>query len=318
MALLEPVSQNILMAAEAVRRGDLVGLPTETVYGLGADATNAAAVIKIFTAKGRPRFNPLIVHVASLAAARQIAQFNTLAERLAQAWWPGPLTLVLPLKAKSVIADVTVAGLSTIAIRMPSHPVARQLLEATGCPIAAPSANISGHISATTAAHVVSDFGDKVPIVLDAGQANHGVESTIINASGGEARILRHGSITREDIEALVGQAHNGANKAAVRPTSPGQLLSHYAPRCAVRLEVLEPKPDEALLAFGATVPQHNGLSINLSPTGNLTEAAANLFAALRRLDAAAPPRIAVMPIPQYGIGIAINDRLNRAAAPRD
>jgi len=320
MALFKATPQAIDAAAQAVRNGELVGLPTETVYGLAADATNPLAVVKIFTAKGRPRFNPLIVHVAHMREAREIAAFNGLAKSLAEAFWPGPLTLVLPLKNSATIADVAVAGLQTVAIRMPAHPVARALIEAAGCPVAAPSANISGHVSATTAQHVEADFGGNVSIVLDAGPASHGLESTIVDATGEVVNILRHGGVTRENIAALTGQADGVeiSNRISTRPNAPGQLLSHYAPRCAVRLEALQVKPDEALLAFGPDVPQHGGVSINLSPTGNLPEAAANLFAALRDLDASAPAGIAVMPIPNCGIGEAINDRLNRAAAPRD
>ncbi len=318
MPQLKATPQNIAKAAAAIRIGEIVALPTETVYGLGADATNAAAVVKIFAAKRRPQFNPLIVHVTSITAAKDIAEFTTAAHSLAQVFWPGPMTLVLPLKPNSRIPAITVAGLATIAMRMPSHPVARQLIDVAGCPIAAPSANISGRVSPTTAEHVTADFGDKVAIVLDAGPAPHGLESTIIDATGETPAILRYGSVTEEQIEAVAGPIKDVALKETAKPAAPGQLTSHYAPECAVRLDATHIEPGEALLAFGPNTPCHDGLTINLSPKGDLVEAAARLFAALRSLDAAGPCRIAVMPIPDHGIGAAINDRLKRAAAPRN
>jgi len=317
MSIIPATPQNIILAAQAIKKGEIVALPTETVYGLGADATCATAVNKIFTAKGRPRFNPLIVHVASMTAALEIATFAPLAQCLAETFWPGPLTLVLPLRPGAIIPDVTVAGLATIALRMPAHPVAQCLIEAAGCPIAAPSANISGHVSATTAAHVASDFGADLAIVLDAGPAVHGLESTIIDATGDMPVVLRPGSITNTQIKACAGEIGRDLKKQNSNPVAPGQLASHYAPHCAVRLAATHAAPGEALLAFGANTPQHDGPMINLSPTGDLTEAASNLFASLRRLDATGPSGIAVMPIPEDGLGIAINERLKRAAAPR-
>ncbi|MEN2494273.1 MAG: Threonylcarbamoyl-AMP synthase [Hyphomicrobiaceae bacterium hypho_1] len=317
MATLEAIQKNISAAAEAICNGELVGFPTETVYGLGADATNSTAVLKIFTTKGRPRFNPLIVHVANMIEAKKVASFNSLAEKLADAFWPGPMTLVLPMVNGSMISDVVVNGLKTVAIRIPTHPVACKLIETAGCPIAAPSANISGHISATTAEHVISDFGNKVSIVLDAGPSKHGLESTIIDTSENMITILRHGCIALDDVKIFTGRINKTfGSKVYPRPISPGQLISHYAPRCSVRLNILEPKPEEAFLAFGPEVPRHTGPIINLSSSGDLMEAASNLFAALRNLDATNSQCIAVMPIPNYGIGVAINDRLKRAASP--
>ena len=315
--IVSPNPTTIARAADLIRAGELVALPTETVYGLGADATNPVAVARIFTAKGRPSFNPLIVHVASLERARSIAQVTLLAERLAAAFWPGPLTLILPRNQKHTIPDITVAGLDTIAIRIPSHSTALELLIKAECPIAAPSANISGHVSATTAQHVADDFGTKVSLILDAGQTTHGVESTVIDATGAEPILLRPGAVTADAIVDATGMYPRLAQPITQSPTSPGQLESHYAPNCQVRLNAIDIAEHEHYLAFGPDVPHHIKPLGNLSPGGDLIEAAANLFAALRQLDQPDIHTIAVAPIPETGIGIAINDRLRRAAAPR-
>ena len=317
MPIYDATPSNIAMAARALRAGELVAFATETVYGLGADATNAEAVAKIFAAKQRPRFNPLIVHIADAGSARDFAQFSPLAETLANAFWPGPLTLVLPLTPTAKIPDLTVAGLSTVAVRVPSHPIAQRLIAAAGCPVAAPSANISGHVSATTAAHVAEDFGATVGVVLDAGPCAHGLESTIIDATGTDPVILRHGAVTGGQITKATGRRLLQKTDATARPSAPGQLASHYAPGCPVRLNVRSVKDGEALLAFGPQPLPHTGVTENLSAAGDVKEAAINLFAALRRLDRIATTGIAVMAIPDQGIGSAINDRLRRAAAPR-
>lgn len=313
-----PSPEEIARAAEALRAGDLVAFPTETVYGLGADATNDRAVAAIFSTKGRPRFNPLIIHVPDFATAQRYGQFSEKAAQLARTFWPGPLTLVVPQQPGAGISDLVTAGLDTIAIRIPSHPVAQALLAQTGRPVAAPSANRSGRVSSTSAAHVRADFENTGLIVLDAGPTQHGLESTIIDASGDELMLLRPGAITGEMILAKTSLHVMLRAKPAARPNAPGQLESHYAPRAQVRLNAASPQPDEALLAFGNAVPPHDGAMINLSPSGDTTEAAINLFAALRTLDATGCATIAVMPIPETGLGAAINDRLRRAAAPRN
>lgn len=307
-------------AASLLKAGRLVALPTETVYGLGADATNPEAVAGIFTAKGRPRFNPLIVHVATLDAARSLSTFTPIAEELAEALWPGPLTMILPRHPQGTIPDITVAGLSTIAIRIPSHPVAVELLIKANIPVAAPSANRSGHVSATTAHHVADDFGSNVSMILDAGPTPHGVESTVVDATGERPIILRPGAITNEAISEItcIGSVPPiSTTVAAGKPTSPGQLESHYAPRSRVRLNATTIAAGERYLAFGPDIPTGVAPLANLSETGNLVEAAANLFAVLRQLDQLGGETIAVAPIPNTGIGEAINDRLRRAAAPR-
>ena len=295
-------------AAAVLRQGGLVAFPTETVYGLGADATQGEAVARIFAAKGRPRFNPLIVHVSGLEDARTHAVFADAAEKLARAFWPGALTLVLPRRADCRLSDLVSAGLDTVALRVPDHPVARALLQAAQRPIAAPSANRSGHVSATNAAHVAADLGEKVDFILDGGDAPLGVESTVIGFDGDRPVLLRPGAIARDAIEAVVGPLAAAGQDIQ----SPGQMESHYAPRAALRLNAVAAMPGEALLGFG-NAP---GAALNLSPRGDLAEAAANLFAMLRALDAGAA-RIAVSPISQHGLGEAINDRLMRAAAPR-
>jgi len=307
-------------AVAALAAGRLVGMPTETVYGLAADATNGEAVARIYAAKGRPSFNPLIAHVADLAAAERLVVFDPVSRRLAEAFWPGPLTLVLPKRADAGVSDLATAGLDTLAVRAPSHPTARALLRAFGRPVAAPSANRSGHVSATTAAHVAADLGDAVSIVLDAGPSHVGVESTIVAATPDGLALLRAGGLPREQIEAVAGMALQRVDPTDPEaPTAPGQLASHYAPGANVRLDVREVLPGEALLAFGAELPPGAGeaaATINLSPRGDLVEAAARLFSALRELDGKADT-IAVAPIPLAGLGEAIVDRLRRAAAPR-
>jgi L-threonylcarbamoyladenylate synthase len=305
----------ISKALEALRAGKLVGLPTETVYGLAADAANGEAVAGIFAAKGRPRFNPLIVHVGSLAEAETIAEFSYGARRLVEAFWPGPLTLVLAKKSDAPLASLVTAGLDTIAVRVPAHPVARAVLAAFGQPIAAPSANRSGHVSATTAAHVAADLGGEVACILDAGAAAIGIESTIVGLSEGHAILLRAGGLGREEIEKRL-EVKLKAPAELSDVTAPGMLASHYAPSATLRLNATDIRPGEALLAFGPSSLPGNAIAVrNLSESGDLIEAAANLFAALRALDDKARA-IAVVPIPDMGLGEAINDRLRRAAAP--
>ena len=297
-------------AAAALRDGGLVAFPTETVYGLGADATNGKAVAAIFAAKGRPSFNPLIVHVKDGWAAEALVEFTPAARSLADAFWPGALTLVLPRKDSSPLSLLVSAGLDTVAIRVPSHPVAQQLLAFAGKPIAAPSANVSGQVSPTTAAHVAEELGDKADFILDGGPANVGVESTVVGFEADRPVLLRPGGISREEIERVAGPLAAPGNS---KVQSPGQLESHYAPRAKLRLNARDAQPGETLLAFGADAPK---AALNLSPVGDLKEAAANLFAMLRVLDRK-NDAIAVMPIPSEGLGEAINDRLQRAAAPR-
>ena len=305
----------IARAAEILRDGGLVAFPTETVYGLAADATNDRAVAGIFAAKGRPRFNPLIVHVPGLERARALVEFSSLATRLAEAFWPGPLTLVLPRKGECPLSLLVSAGLDTVALRAPADPVAQQLLEAAGIPIAAPSANRSGHVSATTAAHVAQDFGGRIDLILDGGPTPLGIESTVIGFEEANAVLLRSGAISRQDLVRIAGELQAPPRG---RISSPGQIASHYAPRATLRLNATSAEPDEMLLAFGSDVPQGAAMVRNLSPAGDLAEAAANFFAMLRELDARRGSCIAVMPIPDRGLGEAINDRLRRAAAPRE
>ncbi|MCR9123627.1 MAG: L-threonylcarbamoyladenylate synthase [Phyllobacteriaceae bacterium] len=306
-------------AARLLADGEIAALPTETVYGLAADATNGEAVARIFAAKARPRFNPLICHVDGLEMARGFAKFSPLAERLAETFWPGPLTLVVPLAEGAAIHPLVTAGLDTVAVRMP-RGVARDVISALGRPIAAPSANRSGKISPTTARAVLDSLGDAVPMILDAGPARVGVESTIIDLSGQAPVCLRPGGVAVTEIERAIGQpvARAGADAAI---SAPGMLRSHYAPGLPVRLNATDVRPGEALLAFGpdGIAGADNAAAIaNLSPAGDLTEAAANLFAMLDQLDRSGATAIAVMPIPSEGLGEAINDRLARAAAPRE
>jgi L-threonylcarbamoyladenylate synthase len=307
---------SVAEAARLIRAGELVAFPTETVYGLGADATNERAVAKIFEAKGRPRFNPLIAHVPDADEAQRFVQWNETAERLAATFWPGPLTLVLPRGKGSAIALLATAGLDTVAIRAPAHPVAQDLMRAAGCPIAAPSANRSGAISPTRAEHVALSLGDRVSMILDGGPCSVGVESTVLDLSGDTPTLLRPGGATREAIEAVIGPIalSDALPTGEAARKSPGQLRSHYAPARPLRLAAATVGPDEGLLAFGKPLPGAR-MTLNLSPAGDLTEAAANLFAHLRALDRPEIARIAVMPVPQTGLGLAINDRLRRAAA---
>ena len=326
----EPATQVIPIGASAVERaaqtlaaGGLVAFPTETVYGLGADAGSGEAVARLFDAKGRPAFNPLIAHVADAAAARRLARFDRAAEGLAAAFWPGPLTLVLPKRADCPVADLATAGLDTIAVRVPSHPVARDILAAFGGPVVAPSANHSGHVSPTTAQHVLADLRGRIELIIDGGPSPMGVESTIV-ACLGEPALLRPGALPRAEIERVLPLAEpppvaEGADADAL-PIAPGQLASHYAPRARLRLEARSVSAGEALLAFGPTPARGAelaALALNLSQRGDLIEAAAKLFSHLRALDASGAATIAVMPVPHAGLGEAINDRLQRAAAPR-
>ena len=299
-----------------MRSGRLVAFPTETVYGLGGVASSDEAVAGIYAAKGRPAHNPLIVHVADLAGAGALARLDQRALAVAQAFWPGPLTLVLPQAAGSPLSRLAVAGLETVAVRVPAHPVAQALLRAVGLPVAAPSANPSGLVSPTTAAHVAADLGGRVDLVLDGGPCPVGVESTVLDLSGPVPRLLRPGGLDRARIAALLGPLADTAGTAA-RPRSPGQLASHYAPRLPLRLDATAVAADEALLAFGPD-PLPGGMARrNLSPTGDPAEAARNLFAMLRELDASGAAAIAVMLVPAHGLGEAVRDRLGRAAAPR-
>lgn len=301
----------IARAAALLADGRLVALPTETVYGLGGDATDGAAVAAIFAAKDRPRFNPLIVHVHDADAARALARFDTAAERLADAFWPGPLTLVLPVRDGAGLSDLVTAGLPTVAIRVPEHPVARAILNAARRPVAAPSANRSGRISPTTAAHVLDGLSGRIAAVVDAGPCGVGVESTIVR-TGPKPALLRPGGLPAEAVEACLGHPLAQPDPGAEGVSAPGQLASHYAPEAAVRLDAVTAEPGEVHLGFGPVAGD-----LSLSASGDLTEAAANLFAHLRRLDARGAGRIAVAPIPDRGLGRAINDRLRRAAAPR-
>jgi len=301
-------AEAIAQAAALLRDGKLVAFPTETVYGLGADARNGKAVAGIFAAKGRPRFNPLIVHVHDITEAEQHAVFSKVALRLAEEFWPGALTLVLPRRPGTSLSELVSAGLDTVALRVPAHPIAAALLREANLPIAAPSANPSGRISPTSAAHVAAGLSRDVELILDGGATPLGLESTVIGFDGDAPVLLRPGAIARQTIEVIAGPLATA--DAAIR--SPGQLESHYAPRAALRLNVREKEPGETLLGFGATPDA----TLNLSPAGDLREAAANLFAMLHELDRQAL-RIAVAPIPETGLGEAINDRLRRAAAPR-
>jgi L-threonylcarbamoyladenylate synthase len=312
MAVVGADRKAIKAAADVLRRGELVAFPTETVYGLGADATNARAVAALFAAKGRPRFNPLIAHVADVAAAARLAELPELGRRLAAAFWPGPLSLVVARRADCPVADLATAGLATLALRVPAHSVAQSLLREVDRPIAAPSANRSGHISPTRAEHVAADFGEAIAAILDGGASGIGLESTVVDVTG-EPIILRPGGIARADIARVVGRPVDIADGEPARPASPGMAARHYAPAIPVRLNARSVGDGEALLAFGTPIP-HAGAVANLSPGADLTEAAANLYAALRALDRSGAVRIAAMPIPEAGLGEAINDRLRRAA----
>ena len=314
----------VAAAARVLGEGGLVAFPTETVYGLGADATNAAAIARLYQAKGRPAFNPLIAHVGDLDAARRIGRFDAAALLLAEAFWPGPLTLVLPKTADCAVADLATAGLDTVAIRIPAHPIARDILRAFGRPVVAPSANLSGHVSPTIAAHVQGDLEGRIDLIVDGGAVAVGVESTIVGIFDAPM-LLRPGGLPRADIERVLGRAlvqpPADADSDSGQPLAPGMLASHYAPRTKVRLNADRIEPGEALLAFG--LGAISGIDaaaavMNLSERGDLDEAAANLFGHLRALDTRAARAIAVMPIPDDGLGEAINDRLRRAAVGRE
>jgi L-threonylcarbamoyladenylate synthase len=305
-------------AVATIGRGGLVAIPTETVYGLAADATNGEAVARIFEAKGRPRFNPLIAHVDTMAMAERIGTFDPLSRRLAQAFWPGPLTIVVPLADRAAVHPLVTAGLDTVALRMPKG-FAAQLIERLGHPLAAPSANSSGKVSCTTADAVNADLGDRIGLIVDGGQTPVGVESTIVKVEDEGLLLLRPGGVTAEELERVAGAPLLRRTGGAIQ--APGMLASHYAPAAGVRLDADEVRPGEALLAFAATRVRHADRAVkvlNLSPSGDLREAAANLFSHLQSLDRAGAGVIAVEPVPRHGLGEAINDRLARAAAPRD
>ncbi|MBN9060821.1 MAG: threonylcarbamoyl-AMP synthase [Rhizobiales bacterium 65-9] len=304
-------------AAAILRAGGTVAFPTETVYGLGADATNGEAVARIYAAKGRPRFNPLIAHLPDAEAAFAQGRFDEAAQKLAAAFWPGPLTLVVPLSEKAPISDLARAGLPSIGLRVPHHPAAEALLRTVARPVVAPSANRSGHVSPTTADHVLADLDGRIDAVLDGGSTRVGVESTIVACLDGAPRLLRAGGVPREALEAALGRPLAEAGEAVI---APGMLASHYAPAARLRLDADAIEPGEAALLLGAHAPaglDRARVAINLSPRGDLGEAAARLFAALRDLDAAGVDTVAVAPIPRHGLGEAIRDRLLRAAAPR-
>jgi L-threonylcarbamoyladenylate synthase len=312
--VLKADREAIEAAARCLAAGGLAAFPTETVYGLGADARNGEAVARLYAAKGRPSFNPLIAHVADIAAARRVGIFNPAAEKLAANFWPGPLTLVLAKQPDCGVADLALAGLDSVAVRVPEHPVARDLLAAFAGPVVAPSANRSGHVSPTSAAHVLADLRGRIDLIVDAGPCAVGVESTIVSCID-QPSLLRPGGIPREAIEGVLGSALAIAPIADEAPVAPGMMTSHYAPKAALRLDADASQPGEALLAFGPAAA--SGTMLNLSPRGDLIEAAANLFSHLRALDASGVRRIAVMKVPHDGLGEAINDRLKRAAAPR-
>lgn len=308
--LLHPTPEGIAAAATLLRQGALVSFPTETVYGLGADARDGQAVARIYQAKGRPSFNPLIVHVATPEAAQRFAKWSDIASALSNAFWPGPLTFVLPLKQGHGLSSLVTAGLDSVALRVPAHPAAQRLLQAFDGPVAAPSANPSGKISATTAEHVRAGLGGSLAAVLDDGPCRVGLESTIVGLQGAVPVLLRAGGLAAEAIETVLGCTLATADGAEI--IAPGQLRSHYAPGATVRLNATTRESGEVMLGFGERAGD-----LNLSATGDLTEAAANLFDYLHRLDAKQAP-IAVAPIPEHGLGRAINDRLRRAAAPRE
>lgn len=299
-------------AVRLLRAGALVAFPTETVYGLGADATDEEAVARIFAAKERPRFNPLISHLPTAEAAFALGRATPAAERLAAAHWPGPLTMVLKRAPGCPIAWLASAGLETVALRVPGSAAARALLAEVGRPVAAPSANRSGRVSPTTAAHVAEELGDRVALILDGGPCMVGLESTVVDLSGARPRLLRPGAVTAEQLQALLGPVERAEAGDAI--TAPGMLASHYAPRAAVRLDATDRLPGEAFLDFGGT---RADADLDLSTAGDPVEAAARLFAALRALDRPGVTAIAVAPVPAAGLGAAINDRLQRAAAPR-
>lgn len=317
MPILPATNETIGQAAAALTAGKIVAFPTETVYGLGADARDSNAVAKIFAAKERPRFNPLIVHVPDFATAETHAVFGAEARSLADAFWPGPLSIVAPKRPDSELADLVTAGLDTVALRVPGHHVARALLETAKLPIAAPSANRSGRISPTEAAHVASELGEVPAMILDGGPCTRGLESTVVSVvARSHPTLLRLGAVPRGEIEAVLG--HHIALAGEDAPiASPGQLERHYAPQTPLRLNATTVESGEALLGLGPDTPECAGMMINLSTSGDLNEAATHLFAALRTLDESGARGIAVVPIPDKGLGEAINDRLRRAAKAR-
>ena len=306
----------IAEAADRLRQGGLVAFPTETVYGLGAIASDAHAVARLFAVKGRPRFNPMIIHVADLTAAEQEGQIDKRARALAARFWPGPLTLVMRRQPGSTVSELACAGLPSLALRAPAHPLAQALIATLGAPLAAPSANRSGHVSPTSATHVLEDLGGHDILILDGGPTPIGIESTVVDLTGATPALLRTGAIGRDDLRQVLQNDLAESSDDPHRPASPGQLPSHYAPQAPLRLNVNDWRTDEALLAFGPPLAGA-GHCFNLSPSGDLVEAAANLYAGLRALDNEGPGSIAVMPIPHHGLGEPINDRLRRAAAPR-
>jgi L-threonylcarbamoyladenylate synthase len=318
--ILKSPDAAIKEACAVLAQGFPIGMPTETVYGLAADATNPVAITHIYETKGRPRFNPLICHMADLAMAEQHAEFDPISRRLAEAFWPGPLTIIVPLKPDSNIHSLATAGLDTVGIRVPKG-FAGNLIQAFGRPLAAPSANTSGQISATSAAHVDEDLGEKIELILDAGASAVGVESTIVKVEDGKLRLLRPGGLAASEIERVAAQRLLRSGKASAAIEAPGMLASHYAPGAAVRLAATAVEPDEALILFGAAEIKGANRAktvLNLSPRGDLAEAAANLFDYMKKADASGAETIAFSPIPNEGLGEAINDRLSRAAAPRE
>ncbi len=305
-------------AARLLRAGGLVALPTETVYGLAADGSDPQATARIYAAKGRPSFNPLIAHLHDMPAARRQGLFSAQALALAKAFWPGPLTLVVPISPDCTVCELARAGLATVGLRVPDHVATLAVLEQVARPVVAPSANRSGHVSPTSADHVLADLGSMIDAVMDAGPCPVGVESTIIACLGGAPRLLRPGGITRAEAEAVIGQSLSDGSQSYSAPISPGQLQSHYAPNARLRLDAAAPLSGEAWLGFGPDPDVSMARACaNLSSSANLIEAAANLFACLRQLDASGAERIAVAAIPRQGLGEAILDRLERAAAPR-
>jgi L-threonylcarbamoyladenylate synthase len=329
MSIKQATSETLAEAVTVLGDGELVAFPTETVYGLGADATNSAAVAKIYALKQRPSFNPLICHVATMEQAERIALFNDRARMLAQMFWPGPLTMVLPLHPDSGLSDLVTAGLPTVAVRIPSHPVALDLLRRVDRPVAAPSANLSGTVSPTSALHVAQSFGDTAPLILAGGSSMIGLESTIIDVSGDKTILLRPGHITYDDLLVCDTDITLPDTATPAHITAPGQMTRHYATRTPLRLNAVDVKSGEALLAFGSlkfmgaqdhgfakNMPAH--LIRNLSAEGDLSEAAANLFRMMRDLDQSDASSIAVMAIPDHAVGVAINDRLRRAATQED
>ncbi len=315
--ILPGTGDGINRAADLLRNGRLVAFPTETVYGLGGNALSDATVASIFEVKGRPSFNPLIIHFSDPASAAEHVEMSAMAHRLAEAFWPGPLTLVLPRAKSSAISLLASAGLDTLAIRIPANPIAQSLLRACNCPLAAPSANRSGSISPTTADHVARSLGADIAAILDDGPCTIGIESTVIGFMADDCVMLRPGGMVREDIEAITGRLLDPDSETTI--SSPGMLQRHYAPETPVFMNCVTPLQDSLVLAFGPVAGENFPTgSCNLSPTGNLNEAAANLFAMLRELDRAAPSAITVMPVPHHGLGVAINDRLVRAASNHD